>query len=224
MISLETLYFLTLLFVLILELLFATTLFFVKRKLDRERQSYSGLFEATRSHLSEIVVEASQQSRTTVQHTLDTHDRILRELDQFSTALQRKSELLVQNMSTWEKNTIEEQTKTYGESLARESQNSILTLRASVSEHIEQLDGEIVKTIQDTQHQLKTSLSQAFTATEQQLAVYKQQRMSELAAKTEQVVHKVAGEILGKNMSSQEHHDVTKMLLEKAMQEGELRP
>ncbi len=221
MISLETMYFLALLFVLVLELVFAVTLFMIKKTFDKERKSYSQLFEATRSHLTEIVSEATEQSKTTVQHTMDTHDRILRDLDHLSTALEKKTELIVQNMSAWEKDTIQTQLTTYSDTLSKETQNSVLTLKATVTDQIQKLDQEIAHTIRDTQQQLKLSMKDAFAASQQEMVKYQQQKIQELESEVNTIVNRVAREVLAKNLDGTDQHELTKNLLQKALQEGE---
>ncbi|MFZ1721190.1 MAG: hypothetical protein WAU07_01670, partial [Microgenomates group bacterium] len=62
MISVETLYILALLFILILEIVFAITLVLIKKSFDKERKSYKELFETTRAHLTQIIGEATEQS------------------------------------------------------------------------------------------------------------------------------------------------------------------
>ncbi len=221
MISVETLYILALLFILILEIVFAITLVLIKKSFDKERKSYKELFETTRAHLTQIIGEATEQSKTTVQHTMDTHDRILRDLDHLSTALEKKTELIVQNMSVWEKETIETQLSNYGETLSLETQNSVLTLKATVTEQIQKLDQEIAQTVKDTQQQLKLSMKDAFIASQQELTKYQQQKIQELESNVNGIVNQVARDVLAKKLDSTDQHELTLHLLQKAVQEGE---
>lgn len=208
---------------LVFQMALAGLLFLSWRRFKVDERSIKYSARRTSRQLSELVIEAQQESKELLLESQRAAKEKLADLPNFSAILEKETQAVINALLAWQETELKKLHKTWAEKLAGAAASSQHDLEEELQSTVDAFKAELNTILKQQLASLSQEKNDLFAQTQAELSAYADEQKQQLAAHAESILPQLLASSIQKQLSPAHQHELVMAQLEQAWEEGLLK-
>lgn len=210
-------YLLSVLAILGLEVLVAALIWLWWQTLKNQQEQFHLKTKDTYAKLAQMVEDTARESHQALTSALKTAESLESDVQKQSQALADHAQETIKKQTEWQNTTNQKLWVAYQDTLNQETKAAGQQLNHLLTEQATRLNQQVTQSLQETQQTLRQNLESDLKQAQSDIESYKKAEVDRIHAAAQQISHEVISDIIGRELSPTDQHELVLAQLTKAL-------